>query len=89
MIGNCENCGRNDIAIHPVKSADDSGVSSMNICTPCDEYGQGLMTEEEWRILVGKPYHRFLCKNCGHYQFGSDCDDMNCEVCNSCDWSPR
>ncbi len=89
MFGTCHNCNRTDVDVHSVKTEDDSGLSTTHVCTPCDEFGQGLMTEEQWCVLVGKPYLRFFCKNCGHYQHGSDCDAMRCEHCDSIDWSPR
>jgi hypothetical protein len=31
----------------------------------------------------------FYCKVCGYLQNGTDCDDMECNQCHDCDWSPR
>lgn len=64
----------------------------------CDETDIRLMVERIRRDHTDRTagVRRFMCKACGHYQDGEDCDDMVCEgkledgqACGACDWSPR
>lgn len=54
MLGHCDNCHRDNVEVHRVKAVDDMGFSTMNVCDPCDEYDQGVISEKDWREITGQ-----------------------------------
>ena len=56
-----------------------------------DDIGQfdmkfSVYVHEDERGKVGAK--RWHCKGCGHDQAGDDCDELECEKCGECDWTP-
>jgi len=45
-----------------------------------------VYVHEDERGKVGAK--RWHCKGCGHDQAGDDCDELECEKCGECDWTP-